>query len=261
MPTAWKSFSLMRRRSLIRVSRMAKTVSFRFIVAGTLLVGIAVGIFAARVWRMRDGASGRYNVLFITIDTLRADHLGCYGYGKDTSPRIDELARNGILFENVFAQRSLTWPSLATIMTSTYPHIHGVRRQGVLLPDETPALATVLFDNGYDTAGFTANCSGQNWRGFRDYQAFNIEGGAPGGTHLTDAVIKWLRDRGSRRRFFIWAHYIAPHASYDPPAPYRERFVGGEPGRYDAEIATLESYRAGQNGTRSGGPRTHRKSL
>ncbi|HJZ11939.1 MAG TPA: sulfatase-like hydrolase/transferase, partial [Acidobacteriota bacterium] len=80
----------------------------------------------ACVVQVRCSIRQQYNVLLITVDTLRTDHLSCYGYTRQTSPAIDSLAREGVLFTYAMAQRGETWPSITSILTSMYPHTHGV---------------------------------------------------------------------------------------------------------------------------------------
>jgi len=165
------------------------------------------------------------SVLLISIDTLRADHLGCYGYERDTSPFLDRLAAEGTLFENVSAQRGLTWPSLMSIMTSLYPVTHGVRQNGQLVDSQHLQLAEILKQKGYRTAAFIANCQHQNWKGFDTLE------------HLYDAealeaATAWLKQEQDKP-FFLWVHLLAPHWNYMPPAPYDTRFNPGYTGSID----------------------------
>ena len=98
------------------------------------------------------------NVLFITVDTLRADHLGCYGHEAIETPAIDRLASEGTLYENVFTAVPITLPSHTTIFTGIYPIAHGVRENGgFYVPDEALTLAEILHDQGYDTAAFVGS--------------------------------------------------------------------------------------------------------
>src|SRR5437016_2051998 len=98
------------------------------------------------------------NVVVITIDTLRADHLGCYGYAKIETPAIDQLAQQGVLFEDAVAQAPLTPPSHASIFTGQYPTVHGVRNTGgFILPSSARPLARILQEQGWDTAAFVSS--------------------------------------------------------------------------------------------------------
>lgn len=158
------------------------------------------------------------NVILISIDATRADHLSCYGYKRKTSPTIDKLANEGVLFSNMFVQRGLTWPSLTSIMTSLYPVNHGVRDNGQMLSPSIISLAEILKNNGYICSAFLANAGGGVWRGF-DYKI---------STHLDDVkitqeAIKWLKNN-SKKRIFLWIHYFQPHKPYQPPKPYNNIF-------------------------------------
>ncbi len=157
-----------------------------------------------------------YNVVFISVDTLRPDHLGCYGYARNTSPTIDEIASKGSLFTNVIAQRGQTWPSLTSIMTSLYPVSHGVRENGMMLAEGKISLAEILRDNGYSCASFLANSYYAKWRGF-EHQEHGRD------NEITTMAIKWLKNN-SKKKIFLWIHYIAPHDPYDPPEPYKTLF-------------------------------------
>src|SRR3989338_9062513 len=97
------------------------------------------------------------NVVLIVIDALRADHLGCYGYERQTSPHIDSLAKEGVLFKNCYAAASWTAPSLASIFTSLYPGIHRTTLFDSVLPDELTTIAEILQKEGYITYGGVAH--------------------------------------------------------------------------------------------------------
>ncbi len=177
-----------------------------------------------------------WNVLLITVDTLRADHLSCYGYERSTSPTADLLAEGGILFEQAISQRSLTWPSLTSIMTSLYPHEHGVRKNGQRPVRPTQMLAEVMQDHGYRTGASLTSMRKAEHPGFREIFPFS---GDNRDFEATQAAIDWLRRIGDER-FFFWLHYNAPHTPYQPPSPFDKRF--GEPyaGGVNGEIETLD---------------------
>ena len=114
----------------------------------------------------QDVSKDNFNIILITIDTLRADHLSCYGYDRNTSPNIDKIAQEGVLFSKAIASSSWTSPSIASIMTSLYPISHGVRKglikSGIvyeqeILSDTFNTLAEILKRNGYKTFGAVAN--------------------------------------------------------------------------------------------------------
>ncbi len=180
----------------------------------------------------------RQNVLFITIDVLRADHLGCYGYPRETSPAIDAFAEKSVLFENCISQSTSTVPSHASIFTSLYPPSHGVITNVARLSDEIPSLIKVFESNDYSTGAIISSFVLQSDRGltqgFETYDETleSIELNRRGyperhADSTTDTAISWLREREGED-FFLWIHYIDPHGAYYPPEEYREMFVGDE---------------------------------
>jgi arylsulfatase A-like enzyme len=172
---------------------------------------------------------GLPNILLISIDTLRADHLSSYGYSRVTSPVLDALAAEGALFENVFAQRAETWPSMTSILTSLYPHEHGVRHNGESLQATIPILPQLLKPHGYQTAAFLGNMKTAPHRGFDEKK---ISSTVQRDVGVNEAAMGWLRER-AREPFFAWVHYVGPHRPYSPPKRFAERFVT----EYDGPIA------------------------
>ena len=174
------------------------------------------------------------NIIFISIETTRADHLGCYGYGRNTSPTIDKFASQGVLFSNMFVQRGQTWPSLTSIMTSLYPVNHGVRRNGDMLSDSVVSLAEILKQNAYICGTFLAYGVDAVWRGF-DYKFTKEEDDI----QVHTEAIKWLRDN-YYKRFFLWLHYFQPHKPYNPPKPYDTLFDPEYNGTINASVDVLK---------------------
>jgi arylsulfatase len=183
------------------------------------------------------------SVVLITIDTLRADRLGCYGHTSPTSPIIDRLATEGILFRDVIASSAATGPSVASIMTGQYPRFtsFGYSNMRGQLSDDEDTLAERFKTRGYDTAGFVCNPvldRGANMQqGFdhfdddmREFERVRSKLRERTAQPATDAVLKWLADRRSDRPLFLWVHYQDPHGPYDPPAEFVERFRPGDPG-------------------------------
>ena len=156
------------------------------------------------------------NVLLITIDTLRADHLSNYGYHRETSPALDNFASEGVLFENAIAQRGATWPSIASIMTSMYPGTHGVRKNGIALDPSKRTLGELLQEDSYLTAAIITNMRISPHRGFDTRLGF---GGTRRDDRATRAALRWLNNNSSSK-FFLWLHLFAPHAPYEPPPPF-----------------------------------------
>ena len=194
------------------------------------------------------------NLLLVSLDTTRADHLGCYGYAAAQTPRLDALARTGLRFEKATTVVPLTLPAHSSLMTGTFPAWHGVRDNGgFYLGDEQVTLAEVLKDKGYRTGGFIgAFVLDRRWgiaQGFdRYFDEFDLEkfGDVPSmdaiqrpGSEVVDKTLEWLRaDR--ERPFFAWVHLYDPHAPYEAPEPYRSRFPRTAVGAYDAEIAATD---------------------
>ncbi|MBU0754060.1 MAG: sulfatase [Planctomycetes bacterium] len=169
------------------------------------------------------------NLVFITIDTLRADALGCCGDEGGHSPCIDALAGEGVLFENCVAPMATTSPSHASMMTGIYPRFHGVRWNGDKLDEKFKTVAEILESKGWDTAAFVAAQTLIERRGLG--QGFvetspeiddeTNETGIRSGREVNDLTRKWLEERGKERPFFIWLHYFEPHGPY-PLTPFAE---------------------------------------
>ena len=212
---------------------------------------VVVTVLGAGVtgWRLLYWpASSRLNLVLITIDTLRADHVGAYGAPAGVTPALDALAGRGVRFDQVQTAVPLTGPSHATILTGNYPPTHGVRGNVVFtLNDEHPTLATLLKRRGYRTAAFVgaypvAAAFGFN-QGFDTFdEEFHESGPGDQGAErraneVADAAMRWFGSAPDGP-FFTWLHFYDPHAPYDPPPPYRERFAGRA---YDGEIAFTDA--------------------
>lgn len=194
------------------------------------------------------------NIVLITLDTVRADHLSSYGYARPTTPHLDRWARKGVLFENAIAPTSWTLASHATIFTGILPHQHGANQAAPLYPGPLP-LARILQSKGYETAGFSANLSYglAGWgmsKGFDTYEDDSVslrhnlrrtklgwhlvqpayerlvhcdDFDRRNGRELNRDVIRWFRRR-SGRPYFLFVNYYDPHLSYFAPPPYDNRF-------------------------------------
>ncbi len=180
------------------------------------------------------------DVILVSVDTLRADRLGCYGYERDTSPNIDRLAAKGVVFENCMSQSPWTLPSYGSLFTSLYPGEHraGVTdraevwttggdasklsKTGHRLIDEVPTLATALSGSGYRTAGFYFNPyltpqTGMS-RGFDEYMFLRYSANAG-----VDRALEWLEQNEGLPRF-VFLQLFDPHWPYSAPAPYDQKF-------------------------------------
>ncbi|MBL8863317.1 MAG: sulfatase [Planctomycetes bacterium] len=197
----------------------------------------------------------RPNVLLITIDTLRADHLGCYGYQRPTSPRIDAFAAGAVVFENAHSSSSWTLPSLASIHTSLYSTTHGCWKIYSRLEPEFTTTAEILRDAGYDTAMVACHIFLSAQYGLQQ-----------GFTHIDDELVRPPSDaaaaisspgvtaRGVRflerqaaspdgAPWFLWLHYFDPHDTYLPHAGFSETFgTSAEIDLYDGEIAFTDHH-------------------
>ncbi len=200
---------------------------------------------------------GTPNVLFVTIDTLRADHLSTYGYERETSPFLDSLAAEGVRFDDPVSAAAWTKPATGTIFTGLYPSRHGALYHGsrLQLPDGMQTVAEAFRENGYVTAGFVSNpnvkavfdfdrgfdeffdspvedtltlaCIRTTWFGrivmrlLRHQFNWKYENDA---RQMNAHVFGWLA-QNAQQRFFLYVHYIDPHIPYDPPSPWREEFA------------------------------------
>jgi arylsulfatase len=167
----------------------------------------------------RRDRAGPTNVVLVTVDTLRADHLGVYAYARPTSPRIDGLARRGLLFRNAETVQSATWPALTSLHTGLYPSAHGVIWNGWRPRGRFVTLADLLHARGYDTAAFVTNMKGAEHPGFSRLFLARGADQAEEDRAATAAAIAHL-ERVRDQPFFLWLHLISPHADYAPPPPY-----------------------------------------
>jgi choline-sulfatase len=178
------------------------------------------------------------NILLITLDTTRADHLGAYGYRAAKTPRLDRLASDGVVFDRALASAPITLPAHVSLMTGLYPFTHGVRDNGAFsLSDTVPTLAATLHARGYRTAAFvSAFVLDRRFglaRGFDTYDdRVALE---RRGDRTAAAAAAWVDARAADPvPFFVWLHLYDAHDPYDPPPPFREGFSGRP---YDGEIA------------------------
>jgi arylsulfatase A-like enzyme/Tfp pilus assembly protein PilF len=188
------------------------------------------------------------NILLITIDTIRADHLSCYGYDKIKTVNIDAIAEQGIVFTKAFCQVPLTLPSHTSIMTGLFPNHHGVRNNGTYIFDKkSETLANVLKSKGYKTAAFVSSYVldkhfGLNY-GFDTYNdevqekqlSRHIIEAERDAKQVSEKALEWLRSNYNDK-FFMWIHYYDPHAPYAPPKQYLTKVQN----LYDGEILYVD---------------------
>ena len=209
-----------------------------------------------------EGASPRRpNVLLIGLETLRRDHVGCLGYGKETTPTLDRLAREGVLCTHTVSTSGWTLPSVMSVMTGLYPGAHQTHAYTDRLPDGVTTLAETLKKHGYTTAGFVSNPTIDGQYGFSDgfdlYDDFTVpldfgldlfvqHDQIIGDRHLvrtselvTRAALRWL-EKGQPEPFFMFVFYFDPHYDYIPPPPYDAMFDPNYDGDIDGRGIVLE---------------------
>ncbi|HUT30593.1 MAG TPA: sulfatase [Sedimentisphaerales bacterium] len=206
----------------------------------------ALGIFAGSALHTAGADSGQgpepgshTNVILITISTLRADHLSCFGYNRRTTPNFDSFARTNALFRNAFAASGWMMPAHGSIFTSLYPTCHGATHVDQVLADNQDTLAEILHDNGYYCMAFCCNPRLDSVHGFAQgfdlYDDYSVSimldsmGFETGETvdinkrrtndFINDAAIRWLRNN-AHQPFFMFVHYYDNHWDYLPPPPY-----------------------------------------
>ncbi|MDP8248886.1 MAG: sulfatase-like hydrolase/transferase [Candidatus Tritonobacter lacicola] len=192
------------------------------------------------------------NIILVTIDTIRSDRLHCYGNDRVRTPVLDRLASEGVLFENAVSQIPITNPSHLSILSSTYPHQHGVVENWHRHSDDIPKIVHELGRLGYRTAAFVSSFTLDSRFGFSDgfeiydddfsrlkgYQSLTLVRvidsilGITGGRleriagRTNDDAVSWLR-RIARQPYFLWVHYYDPHGPYAPPPPYSGMYYEG----------------------------------
>jgi len=231
-----------------------RTGRSKYRLAVLALVIVAAGAAAFFFFK---GGSGRevkrdenFNFLLITLDTTRADRLGCYGYQAAVTPNLDRLAAGGVRFENAYCQVPLTLPSHASILTGLNPVRHGVHNNGnYVLGQEKITLAEILKEKGFATAAFVASFSVDSRFGLD--QGFDVyddefETGSPfkpvnserRADKVLDAFSAWFAGLAGKQ-FFAWVHFFDPHLPYSPPQEYMRDFAGRP---YDGEVAYMDKY-------------------
>lgn len=209
------------------------------------MVGIAVAllaVIAACGSPAPVGPAGDVNLVILSIDTLRPDHLGCFGYVRDTSPHIDRLAQRSVLFEQAVTVHVATAPAHATVLTGLEPAGHGIRRNGGRLRAGVPTLAERFAADGWSTGGFVSGWTLQRHTELdRGFQIWDDDLGPPragarrSGAETTDRALEWLAQEVSdAHRFFLFLHLFEPHWPYEPPARDVLRFLPGQ-----SELTTL----------------------
>lgn len=203
--------------------------------------------------------AGDYNVILVTLDTTRADRLGCYGFAGIETPALDGFAADGVKFEKCYSTTPLTLPAHTTIMTGTLPPFHGVRDNGgFIVPPAITTMAEVFKGRGYETAGFVAAyVLDGKWglnQGFDTYfdrfdlgkfEKISLGSVQRPANEVMDEALSWL-EKAKDRRFFAWIHLYDPHTPYEPPPPFDKQYAShpylGEIAFTDSQLLRLRSF-------------------
>lgn len=225
-------------------------LKWRVLSIGVLIAAALAGVLAYNNSRPIPPV----NLLLITLDTTRADRLGCYGYKQALTPELDALAKRGVIFERAYAPAPMTSPSHTSIMTGLWPPEHGVYTNALTVLDPNiPTLAELLSARGYVTAAFpAASMLGAKFglnRGFQHYfdDLSDPKAGADkmqrsrDGRYIADLSIRWLKEQqqqADERPFFCWLHFYDPHDPYNfHPQEFDAKFLDRP---YDAELAYVD---------------------
>jgi len=193
------------------------------------------------------------NIIFITLDTTRADRMGFLGSTRDLTPNLDALAKHSVVFTRAYAQVPLTTPSHAAMLTGTYPRFSHILDLGTPLRSDLPYVPDLLHQAGYHTGAFVGSyildpsgTAAGFGRGFDAYSA-NFHPRKPGEDRyksverraeaVADRALAWI-SRHQQGPFFVWMHFYDAHDPYDPPSPFKEKFATAP---YDGEIAYTDS--------------------
>jgi len=217
----------------------------RLAVAALLIIGPFFGVACTR--DSKPPLPAPVNVVLITLDTCRADHMSLYGYERETTPNIDAFATHAVVFDRARSQSASTAPALSSLMTSQYVHHHGVLDTfGYVLADEAVTLAERLQAEGLRTAAFTGIGVLMPNRGlaqgFDEYSftRYNFKEYWKPADRLTDEALAWL-ETNHDAPFFLWVHYFEPHKPHTGvPDEYLQRFVGEPPEHRLVAAAGLE---------------------
>lgn len=220
---------------------------------------IAVALAASQAIAS-EPATPRPSVVVITVDALRSDHLGCYGYPKPISPNIDQLVSKGLRFDRAWTPEPLTGPAMCSMVTGLEPHVHAATRNGLRMKSGLDSLPKTLADNGWRTAAFVGTWTlkdnltllGEHFETYGERlerrRWFGIINSEATCEDVTDDALDWLgedRKKGPEKPFFMWVHYIEPHAPYRFHGKYADRLGVNEDkltkkDRYDTEISAVD---------------------
>jgi len=198
------------------------------------------------------------SIIIVTLDAMRADHAGCYGYPLSTTPFIDGLAKESIKFEYAFSPISLTVPAHTSLFTGKYPRFHSVGFSNGIKPlnrEQEVTLPLVLRELGYSTAAFVSITPLQKQTGLQhgfDHYDDNLAETELNRLHelrrtaanTTLAALDWIAENKAAS-VFLWVHYCEPHGPYTPPPPYDEMFVGNRHYGRSQLLDVVDDYKTG----------------
>jgi arylsulfatase A-like enzyme/Flp pilus assembly protein TadD len=228
-------------------------VDMRFLLAAAGAAGL-VALVGCRSSKQEQPVAGTaklrpINVVVVTLDTLRADRLGCYGYKRIETPSLDRFASEGVLFENATAQTPLTPPSHASMFTGQYPNRHKVRNTGgFVLQSSSTTMAEIFQQQGWDTAAFIGASVLKKLFGFsQGFAVYDDQMPKPNdrlareyperpAADVVNRAVAWLNTQ-SGKPFFLWVHLFDPHLPLTPPEPFRTKYAGR---LYDGEVAYVD---------------------
>ena len=199
-------------------------LKFSLIITFLVVAGLALWMF------IFSPSPPSLNVIIYLVDALRPDHLGLYGYIRDTSPFLDELAKDGVILNNAFSLSTWTRPSIGTLFTSLYPSSHGAVNRNSILKKSVVTISEVLKNKGYKNATFVANGNifgnGLNFdQGFDTFSAIESKTYRHGsGQEILDELAPWLKENRNSP-FFLYIHTVDSHEPYFAPPYLRKQFI------------------------------------
>ncbi len=187
-----------------------------------------------------------YSVVLLTMDGINVSHLGAYGYGRDNTPNLDRLAREGVLFLRAYSTSAWTSPGLVSTITGLYPTVHGVAARGKSIPDGITTLPRALARNGYQSPGLSYLLSIPNYANLGFSPTPTGLGADP--DDADDKILRLWLDSRPQEPFFLWYHYAISHLPYQPPEPWRRLFYrkGEADTEFVRKVQTQPVYRKSQ---------------
>ncbi|MCQ9206269.1 MAG: sulfatase-like hydrolase/transferase [Omnitrophica bacterium] len=252
----WRVIKMGRKRILSRVTlkyiRRGAFILVAFVALLNLVIAVDAGVNAPK----------GPNVIILLSDSLRRDHMGLYGYGRDTTPNIDRFAKDCVVFKNAISQCSWTSPAVASLFTSLYSSVHGVishrERKADCLNHKLVTIAEALKEKGFQTAAFIASpqiCKGLLWdQGFDKFKRIATMdvflNAKPRASELNRLSLEWIA-KNKGKPFFVYIHYMDTHYPYIPPQPYDSAFKSDVTRKMNTKEASAMHGVSGKDGQSS----------